>query len=448
MEVSQVREQADQPDQRQRHEGTDHADQRRHHAERDETRVGGIVAEPIVDLGISRHGRDTGNVIVAFRTSTSHLATVVAPLPRARVMARWPLRYRDDFLAVFRNKPLHPKLRRRPMPLPSLRRPRSAIGACTTLFLTLFAVACDHSPSGPGSTPIQFSRTVSLPDAQSLLQTGPTRVEVRVIPGTLVARRVELEESREMTRPEEVRSRVTAVTSGTDTATFTLEVGGLQIAANGTTMIRHGERGDDAAQSAMTLADFVALVQADIAAGHNPTLTASRHAPATPQGPDDGSFLAADLKLDEGNNHSVIKLNIAAANLVTNATPPPDGFLKVLGLSLELRLADGTTKLKQENPELEGVREFEGLVQSVDVTAQTVTLKDGTIIRIVAGTEFEGREGEGDDHVTGLPAVQDALTAGKTVRAEGRGLVDSSNPLTLDAIRIEFEVEGEELPPP
>src|SRR5207245_8722672 len=116
--------------------------------------------------------------------------------------------------------------------------PRSAIGACTTLFLTLFATACDHSPSGPGSTSIQFSRTVSLPDAQSQLQTGPTRVEVRVIPGTLVARRVELEESSEMTHPEQVRSRVTAGTAGTETATFTLEGGGLQIAATGTTMMR------------------------------------------------------------------------------------------------------------------------------------------------------------------------------------------------------------------
>jgi len=334
------------------------------------------------------------------------------------------------------------------MLLPSLRRPRSAIGACTTLFLTLFATACDHSPSGPGSTSIQFSRTVSLPDAQSLLQIGPTRVEVRVIPGTLVARRVELEESSEMTHPEQVRSRVTAVTSGTDTATFTLELGGIQIAANGSTMIRHGDHDGDMAQSAVTLADFVALVQADIAAGHNPTLTASRPAPSAPQALDDGKFLAADVRLDEGNSHSVIKLNIAAANLVTNATPPPDGFLKLLGVSLELRLADGTTKLKQENPELEGVREFEGTVQSVDQTANTVTLKDGTVIRIVAGTEFDAREGNEDDHLTSLAAVQDALTAGKTVKTEGRGLVDSSSPVTFDAIRIEFEVEGGELPPP
>lgn len=334
------------------------------------------------------------------------------------------------------------------MPLPSLRRPRSAIGACTTLFLTLFASACDHSPSGPGSTPLQFSRTVSLPDAQSLLLTGPTRVEVRVIPGTLVARRVELEESKEMSRAEQVRSRVTAVTSGTDTATFTLEVGGIQIAANGSTTIRHGDRDGDMARSATTLADFVALVQADIAAGHNPTLTATRQPPSAPQAPDDGKFLAADVRLDEGNSHSVIKLNIAAANLVTNATPPPDGFLKLLGVSLELRLADGTTTLEQENPELEGVREFEGIVQSVDQTANTVTLKDGTVIRIVAGTEFDAREGNEDDHLTSLAAVHDALTAGKTVKTEGRGLVDSTSPLTFDAIRIEFEVEGQEPPPP
>jgi len=44
--------------------------------------------------------------------------------------------------------------------------------------------------------------------------------------------------------------------------------------------------------------------------------------------------------------------------------------------------------------------------------------------------------------------VQDALTAGKTVKTEGRGLVDNTSPLTFDAIRIEFEVEGQEPPPP
>ena len=335
-------------------------------------------------------------------------------------------------------------------------RSRLAVGSFTAVLLTVLA-GCDSGSTGPSASAIQFSRNISLPDAQSLLQSGPTRVEVQVIPGTLVARRVELEEPSDMSRPEQVRSRVTAVTAGTDMATFTLELGGIQITANASTMLRSGDdegahddvsASNDGGGGPMTLADFVARVQADIAAGRNPTLVAFRQPPTSPQAPNDGSFLAAELKLNEGNSHSVVSLNIAAANLVTNATPPPDGFLKVLGVSLELRLSDGTTKLKHKNPELEGASEFEGIVKSVDQAAQTVTLIDGTIIRIVAGTEIDGDEGEHDDHLTTLADVQAALTAGKTVKTEGRGLVDSTNPLTIDAIRIEFEVEGEEPPPP
>ena len=40
-----------------------------------------------------------------------------------------------------------------------------------------------------------------------------------------------------------------------------------------------------------------------------------------------------------------------------------------------------------------------------------------------------------------LADVQAALTAGKTVKAEGEGLVTTATPLTIDAIEIEFAVE-------
>jgi Domain of unknown function (DUF5666) len=315
--------------------------------------------------------------------------------------------------------------------------------------LTLLLAACDQMSSGPRSVaPIQFSRAATLPDVQSQLITGPARVEVSVVPGTLTARRVEIEERNQLTRPERVRSRVTAITAGTDTATLTLELGGLHIAVNGSTQLRPDDGDRDGQASVATLADFVARIQADLAAGRNPAVNASRQPPAQPQAPDDGGFLAATLQLDEGNNHSLIQVNVAAANLTTNATPPPDALLKVLGVNLELRVSDGTTQLRVETDAAEGAAEFHGAVKSVDQTAKTVTLMDGTVIRIVAGSEFEAREGDEDDHLTTLAAVQDALTAGKTVKAEGRGLVDTTNPLTLDAIRIEFEVEGEELPPP
>ena len=344
------------------------------------------------------------------------------------------------------------------MPRMFVGRSRLAILGPAVVVVTFFAAACDTMTSGPGSAvTTQFSREATLPDVQNQLVTGPTRVEVSVIPGTLTARRVELEEPDQLTKPERVRGRVTAITSGTDTATLTLDLGGLQIALNGSTRL-HPDDADDGQQAAMpatsddggngmTLADFVTRIQAELAAGRNPAVRATRPAPAQPQAPDDGKFLAATLQLDEGNNHPRIELNIAAANLTTKATPPPDAILKVFGVSLELRVSDGTTKLRVENQEAEGAEEFHGVVKSVDQTAKTVTLMDGTIIRIVAGTEFEAREGDVDDHLTSLADVQAALTAGKTVEAEGRGVVDTSSPLTIDAIRIEFEVEGEPMPP-
>ena len=338
-----------------------------------------------------------------------------------------------------------------------LGRSRLAILGPAAVVLTFLAAACDTMTSGPSSTVTsQFSREVTLPDVQNQLVTGPTRVEVSVIPGTLTARRVQLEEPDQLTKPERVRGRVTAITSGTDTATLTLDLGGLQIALNGSTRLHPDDADEQQAAmpatsddggNGMTLADFVTRIQAELAAGRNPAVRATRPAPAQPQAPDDGKFLAATLQLDEGNNHPRIELNIAAANLTTNATPPPDAVLKVLGVSLELRVSDGTTKLRVENQEAEGAEEFHGVVKSVDQTANTVTLMDGTIIRIVAGTEFEAREGDEDDHVTSLADVQAALTAGKTVETEGRGVVDTTSPLTIDAICIEFEVEGEPMPP-
>lgn len=332
------------------------------------------------------------------------------------------------------------------MPLSIRPSPRLLAAGAAALF-TFLATACDNTSSGPRSgLPLEFAHSVTLPDLKSQLS-GPMRVEVSVIPGTLTARRVRIEEADQLTRPERVRSRVTAITSGTDAATLTLELGGLKIAVNGSTMLRPDD-GDRDHDSSMSLADFVARIQAEIAAGHNPAVRATRQPPAQPQGPDDGSFLAATLQLDEGNDHSTVQLNITGANLTTNATPPPDAFLKVLGVSLELRTSDGTTELEVENEAAKGAEEFHGVVKSVDATAQTVTLMDGTIIHIVAGTEFEKNDGDEDDHLTSLADVQAALTAGKTVKAEGRGLVTSTSPLTLDAIRIEFEVEGQELPQP
>jgi len=315
---------------------------------------------------------------------------------------------------------------------------RVAHGASAALLLTLLLAGCDQRSTDPGlGTPAQFSRAISLPDLHTQLTSGPARVDVRVMPGGLIARRIEIKGADEMKRPEEIRSRVTAISASGDHGTVTLALGGLQVGFTASTTFRPDDgKGEDG--GSMALADFVARVQAELAAGSHPAVKAQRSPPTQPQAPGDAAFTATQLKLDHEADHPVIKLNITADNLITNQTPPPDGWLKVLGLMIELR---GDTKLREEMPDIEGEHEFEGFVQSVDATAGTVTLKSGTVIRIVAGTEIEGKEGESDEHLASLADVQAALTAGKTVKAEGEGLVTTATPLTIDAIEIEFAVE-------
>lgn len=332
-----------------------------------------------------------------------------------------------------------------------MRNSRRALPAA--LALTFAIAGCDSGMSGPRSTlPAQFSRQISLPDFQNQLITGPTRVEVRLVPGTLVARRVQIQTPDALTRPEEVRSRVSAISATGDQGTVTLELGGLQISFDATTRFRpdDGDGGaaapmmSDGDGSSTTLADFVARVQAELAAGRHPAVKARRAAPAVPQAPDDATFLASELRLDEENDHARLSMNVTDANLTTNPTPPPDATLKLLGLSIELRTSDGTTTIHAENDDLEGQQEFEGLVQAVDVTGNSLTLTDGTIVRLSAGTMIEAREGEdGDDtHLGSLADVQAALTAGSTVKAEGEGMVASTTPRTIDAVEIEFEARA------
>src|SRR4029077_13869636 len=88
----------------------------------------------------------------------------------------------------------------------------ASLGPAAVL-IAFIVTACDNTSSGPRSaSPIQLSRVVSLPDLQTQL-TGPARVEVSVIPSTLTARRVEIEESQQLTRPGRLRGPLTPPTA-------------------------------------------------------------------------------------------------------------------------------------------------------------------------------------------------------------------------------------------
>ena len=310
-----------------------------------------------------------------------------------------------------------------------LHRP-SAVAGLAGVFALLIA-GCDSPSTAPrGLT--QFSRTVSLPEFQSHLATTTARVEIEIVPGSnpAVAREVKLKDPSELAEEEEVRGSITAI-DGT-AGTLTLDIGpGLTVGFTADTRFR--AEGDG--ESSLTRDAFVARVTAELAAGGHPAVKAERAAPATPQAPDDPAFTAADLKLDDEADRPEIEMNVTDANLTIASMSPPDGSITVLNLAITI---NAETELKAEDPERTDEVEFEGQVQSVDLAAQSFTLVDGTIIKIVAGTEIEAEHDGDDADLATLAAVQAALAAGQTVEAEGEGVPESGDPHTLDAIKVEF----------
>ncbi len=82
------------------------------------------------------------------------------------------------------------------------------------------------------------------------------------------------------------------------------------------------------------------------------------------------------------------------------------------------------------------MEEFEGDVASVDVTGGTFTLANGAGVVTVASDTHVSTEG--GYHT--LQEVSDALTAMKTVRAEGIGTVTAAGPpVALKALFVKFE---------
>ena len=319
--------------------------------------------------------------------------------------------------------------------------------------VTIAALAgCDGSSSitapggGDGSSggTASFSQSISVDDLEDETSSGTARVEIELRSGGLVAREIEVEEDDEQGDEEKIEARVTAIQASGDGGTVTFDVGGgLQVTFDGSTDFEAnaGEADDD-----LTLSEFVDRVQAELDAGRSPFVEAKRNPASEPQAPDDATFLARELEIeDDEDDGPEIEMNVDADNFERNGSPPPEAWLTVLGLRIEI--VDGVTELRRENDDDRDEGEFEAGVASVDVAAGEVTLSGGTVVRVVEGTEIDGEDDgddDGDDEELGsLQEVADALAAGRPVKAEGEGLLESRDPRVLVAIEIEFEVDDD-----
>ncbi len=218
---------------------------------------------------------------------------------------------------------------------------------------------------------------------------------------------------------------------------LSLALGGLRVGFGETTVFRAADEGE------LTLAEFVERVRSALETGQ-PGIEVRRRPADAPQDPDVAEFAADVVILDDGLHQPAVELNIDRDNLRRNESPPPDGWVEVLGLAIELRITEGLTTVQIERPDVE-ITPFGGKVVAVLADRRAVELEDGTIVRIVDGTWVE-HGWFWRDRLRTLAAVQEALDAGFTVLAHGRGVVaDAGPPAVLVAIRIAFRLDPETL---
>jgi hypothetical protein len=298
--------------------------------------------------------------------------------------------------------------------------------------------ACTDGPNEPGSESapgdVQFSREITLRRLGEALGEGARRVEIKLQRDGLVAREVEIEEDEDRSDDEKIESRAVGIDG--DAGTIVLQLGALVIHFDATTQFRAEDR------TTLTRAEFVARVEAALADGREPPVEVKRRPPAEPQAPDDASFVARELELDDEADEAEIEINVDSDNLVVNDAPPPDAWIAVLGLMIEIRAGEGITELEEENDDDRGETDFEGFVTAVDLEGNAFTLGDGTVVRLVAGTEIDF-DADHEDELGSLREVADAIAAGVFVEADGKGVIETTTPRVVIAVEVEFEIEDD-----
>ncbi len=315
----------------------------------------------------------------------------------------------------------------------------SKVGLAAVVGLLLGATACETVP-GPEQLgdDTQFATGLSMSELTNTLVAESQRVEVTLYREGIVVRELEIKSAQALRADERVAGRILGVGRTEGGGYIELNIEGLRIGFTGETRFtaREGE-------VELDLEAFVARVTGALAEGARPAVEAVRSPPDAPQAPDNERFVARHIKLLGEGEGRILEMNIDADNLRREESPPPDGWIALLGREFELRIREGITHLERERPDLVK-QHFEGLVESVYLERHAFKIKNGPLVRLLPG-ETEIRYQEGDEHRLGsLDAVARALDAGLRVFTAGVGVVERREPLELIAIAVVFEI----VPPP
>jgi hypothetical protein len=309
----------------------------------------------------------------------------------------------------------------------------------TALLMVPWVGACGLSDIlAPETVALEsFVQTMDVQSFQALVVESNAQVEVKLLPGGLTASELSVSPSG-TSDDERIQSRALTIEAAAGVGSVRIMLGDLEISFDQSTRFWFGDDEVD-------FETFFAEVDGAIGAGFEPAIVAERPVPSGAQAPDDASFLARDIAV-AGDGRARLRVEIDADNLQWTTDPvegEPDGLLNVLGISIQLRVSDGTTELESNDHDYEEVEEFEGHVAAVQLDALSFTLTDGTTVRLVDRTEIDDH---GDRFITTLTAVGVALEEGREVVAWGKGAIESDDPLTLIAIKVAFKALEEERP--
>ncbi len=296
------------------------------------------------------------------------------------------------------------------------------------VLLSLSVLAgCSSDATGPGGTtpPPQFGQILSFSQFDSTLGSGTARIEIKLVPGGLVAREIDVEPD---DAEEKIVSQVTAIDPVA--GTITLALGGMTV-NYGT-----GTRFRTPSDSRVSRSAWETAIADAIGAGQQPPIEARRNPGAAAQAPTDPSFTALDLRLEDQTDEPKLEVYVDSDNLETVAAPPPVAILRVFNLPIEITSSTQLSRITPGGGIPTGNIEFQASVTAVDVNAGTLTLSGGTVVD-VAGLTFDPT---GD--LFSLSSVASAVSAGSAVRAEGTGTVTAAGPpveITATSIKVEVD---------
>ena len=176
------------------------------------------------------------------------------------------------------------------------------------------------SDPGPGG-PTDGSAVASIDSAVG--SGGSARIEIKLVPGSLVASEVHLEAD---DNEEKIVSTVSAIDPGS--GTVTLDLGGLTVAYGAGTRFRTDEESHESRTA------WEAAVRGQLEAGRRPLIEARRNPSGEPQSPSDPTFVAADLRLENDSDEPKIEIFVDGDNLQGGSGT--SAVLRVLGLDIQV----------------------------------------------------------------------------------------------------------------